>query len=249
MLDFTLEKYGELCRTLQRNYTIYPVYPYLVQQPSENAAIMRHDVDRKARNALAMAELEYEQGIRSTYYFRYPLTFDEVIIQRIRGLGHEIGYHYEVLSKAGGDPQKAIHLFQSELGEFQRLGEIHTICMHGSPLSRYDNRDLWRSYRFESFGIQGEAYLSLPPMAYFTDTGRNWGGENNLRDHLPGSEIQPRYASTDDLIRALGRRSYSHIYLSVHPERWGDSRGEWIAGYATDVLFNLGKRVLRVMHA
>ena len=62
--------------------------------------VLRHDIDRKPMNALRMAELEYELGIQSTYYFRFPCTFKPEIIRKIRDLGHEVGYHYEVLSKA-----------------------------------------------------------------------------------------------------------------------------------------------------
>jgi hypothetical protein len=47
-----------------------------------------------------MAELEHELGIQSTYYFRFPYTFKPDIIGKIHDLGHEVGYHYEVLSKA-----------------------------------------------------------------------------------------------------------------------------------------------------
>jgi len=33
-----------------------------------------------------------------------PESWDEAIIQKIAGLGHEIGYHYENLSACKGDP-------------------------------------------------------------------------------------------------------------------------------------------------
>ena len=57
-------------------------------------------------NALRMAELEHELGIQSTYYFRFPYTFKPDIIRKIQALGHEVDYHYEVLSKAKGDYEK-----------------------------------------------------------------------------------------------------------------------------------------------
>ena len=58
-----------------------------------------------------MAELEHELGIQSTYYFRFPYTFKPEIIGKINDWGHEIGYHYDVLSKAKGDYEKAIKVF------------------------------------------------------------------------------------------------------------------------------------------
>jgi hypothetical protein len=62
--------------------------------------VLRHDVYRKPMNALQMAELEHDLGIQSTYYFRFPYTFKSDIIGKIHDLGHEVGYLYEVLSKA-----------------------------------------------------------------------------------------------------------------------------------------------------
>ncbi len=157
MRDFTVNKYEELCLALlDTGYTPLTVYSYLVlggQKKNNNnnnkLVVLRHDIDRKLGNALRMAELEHELGIQSTYYFRVPYTFKPDIIRKI--LGHEVGYHYEVLSKAKGDYEKAIELFEQELNEFRRIADVKTISMHGSPLSKYDNRDLWKRYDFKEF--------------------------------------------------------------------------------------------------
>ena len=100
--DFTLKKYEELCLALlDSGYTPLTVYSYLVLKGKRiKKVVLRHDIDRKCGNALRMAELEHESGIQSTYYFRFPYTFKPDIIGKIHDLGHEVGYHYEVLSKA-----------------------------------------------------------------------------------------------------------------------------------------------------
>ena len=247
MIDFTLGKYEELCQTVQQKYTIYTVYEYLKQKPAGSCAIVRHDVDRKVMNSLSMAELEHDLGIQSTYYFRYPYTFQKEVIRKIHSLGHEIGYHYEVLSKTNGDFQKAISLFEQELQEFRKICRIDTICMHGRPQSRFDNRDLWKKFRFEDFGIFGEAYLSLSGMTYFSDTGRNWAGQHNMRDYLSQSGSSPCFASTDALIHALRTNPYSQVYLSVHPQRWGTSLHGLVQEYSTDLLLNAGKKIISVI--
>jgi hypothetical protein len=132
-----------------------------------------------------MAELEHELGIQSTYYFRFPYTFKPDIIVKFHDLEHEVGYHYEVLSKANGDYEKAVELFEQELSEFRRIVDVKTICMHGRSLSRYDNRDLWKRYDFNEFGFVGETYLSIKDVNYFSDTGRSWNWENKMRDLMP----------------------------------------------------------------
>ena len=249
--DFTMAKYGELCRVLLgAGYTPVTVERYLTDPPGGKTVVLRHDVDRKPENALKMAELEHALGVCSTYYFRYPHTFIPEIIEQILSLGHEVGYHYEVLAKAKGDYEEAIGLFARELEEFRSLCDVRTICMHGSPLSRYDNRDLWKEYDFGEFGIAGEAYLSMAgtDLRYLTDTGRNWGGKHSVRDAMPGAgAVPPSVATTDDLARWIGSAGEEGLYLTVHPERWAMSEGEWAIGSLTDLAVNMGKAVFVAM--
>ena len=249
--DFTMAKYGELCRVLLgAGYTPVTVDRYLAGGSGGRTVILRHDVDRKPENALKMAELEHALGVTSTYYFRHPHTFIPEIIEQVLSLGHEVGYHYEVLAKAKGDYEKAITLFARELEEFRTLCDVRTICMHGSPLSRYDNRDLWKRYDFGEFGLVGEAYLSMAGkgLRYLTDTGRNWGGKHSVRDAMPGAGgIPPSVATTDDLARWVGSAGEEGLYLTVHPERWAMSEGEWAVSYSQDVVSNFGKKVLMMV--
>jgi hypothetical protein len=255
--DFTLDKYKDLCCTLQTNsITPLTVRDYLKEEYTghpdirKKTIILRHDVDRKIMNALRMARLEHEMGIHSTYYFRYPYTFKPDIIREIQGLGHEIGYHYEVFAKAKGDPKKAIRLFEQELGAMREICDVKTICMHGSPLSQYDNRDLWKRYDFRDFGIDGEAYLSLQNAGlwYFTDTGRSWNGKHSGRDVMLGSNASlPPLETTIDLINWIGSSGDGDLYLAVHPERWAMSEGEWVIGYIQDLCMNIVKSGIRVL--
>ena len=251
VLDFTLDKYRELCSALLENHYIPLTFSeYLENGNALNSkfTIIRHDVDRKSFNALKMAELENELGIRSTYYFRYPYTFKLEIIKKIIDLGHEIGYHYEVLSKANGNYDKAINLFNYELAKFREICNLRSICMHGCPLSRYDNRALWDIYDFKNFGILGEAYLSVESdIVYFSDTGREWSGKNSLRDFIPGKKNRSNISSTSELIEFIERGEAFRIYVLSHPERWASSRIEWLQSYAQDITFNIGKRVLGAM--
>ena len=85
MCDFTMGKYKDLCLALlDSSYTPLTVYSYLEGQKNNNKlVVLRHDIDRKPKNALRMAELEHELGVRSTYYFRVPYTFKPDIIREI----------------------------------------------------------------------------------------------------------------------------------------------------------------------
>ena len=251
MRDFTLEKYKELCLALlDSGYTPLTVYSYLKGQKNNKLVVLRHDIDRKLGNALRMAELEHELGIHSTYYFRFPYTFKPDIIGKIHDLGHEIGYHYEVLSKAKGDYEKAVELFEQKLSEIRKIVDVKTICMHGSPLSRYDNRDLWKHYNFSDFGIVGEAYLSIKDVNYFSDTGRSWNWKNKMRDFMIDNNNDKDLIgvnTTDELIRLIKSERVKRFYILAHPERWASNKSEWIFSYTKDFVFNAGKKILMVV--
>jgi hypothetical protein len=209
-------------------------------------------VDRKIKNSLNMAKREHEMGIRSSYYFRYPSTFKPDLIRKIRDLGHEIGYHYEVLSKTKGDYPKAIALFQTELEEFRKICPVNTICMHGSPLSKYNNRDLWTRYDYHSYGISGEAFLSFEQTRddfhYLTDTGRTWSGKRSLRDVIKTTSAHDdpvSLDSTDDLITWIRSTGGKKLYITAHPERWSANLGEWLIWSFLDFGMNVGKVFLQ----
>ena len=114
-----------------------------------------------------------------------PQSNEPNIIREIQTLGHEIGYHYEDLTLCKGNPDKAIKSFERNLNYFRQFGPVKTICMHGSPLSRFDNRKLWEKYNYRDFGITGEPYFDIDfaKVLYLTDTGRRWDGEKmSIRD-------------------------------------------------------------------
>ena len=59
--------------------------------------------------------------------------------------------------------------------------------MHDSPLSKYDNRLLWKYYNYRDYGIIGEPYFDIDfnDVFYLTDTGRRWDGEKvSVRDKV-----------------------------------------------------------------
>ncbi len=253
-LDFTLDKYRELCQAaVDSKYVLLTVEAYLTtQNPPQRFIVLRHDVDRKPQRALRMARLEQKLGIKATYYFRFnKKVFQPHLIKEIANMGHEIGYHYETLDKAKGDYAKAIRIFEHELEEFRKIAEVKTICMHGNPLTKWDNRDLWTKYDFRDFGLTGEAYLSFKDIVYLSDTGRTWGGKHKVKDWLPSAACsdskevsEVAVTSTDDVIESIKRGELNSIYLLVHPERWSSSMLGWLMDSARDTAVNMAKRVL-----
>ena len=127
-------------------------------------------------------------GVQATYYFRaVPVSWDEDIIREIFGMGHEVGYHYENLSMFNGDMDKAFENFKFNLERLREIVPVRTICMHGSPLSRIDNLDMWKKYDYKELGVIAEPYLDVDfgEVFYITDTGRKWNNEGaSVRDRV-----------------------------------------------------------------
>ncbi|MCH8024907.1 MAG: hypothetical protein IIB43_09390 [Candidatus Marinimicrobia bacterium] len=64
--------------------------------------LMRHDEDFSPEAAKALADMEADLGVRSTYFFRYHARqynllslANMALLQQLRGQGHEIGLHGE----------------------------------------------------------------------------------------------------------------------------------------------------------
>jgi hypothetical protein len=103
-LDFTLSKFRSLCSAIAQHYPTLTLAEYFQGDTPPHFAMMRHDIGRKPENAVSTARIEAEYGIRAAYYFRrYGNAFRPDIMREIEGMGHEVGYHYEVLGKAKSD--------------------------------------------------------------------------------------------------------------------------------------------------
>jgi len=245
-MDFTLQKYQELCKViLEEEYTPLTVESYLRELPSGKVAILRHDVDRVPERALKMAKLEKDLGIVSTYYFRMnKKVFKPEIIKEIASMGHEIGYHYEVLDKAKGSYEEAIKIFEEELNKFREICDVYTVCMHGNPLTPWINKDLWKRYDLKTFGIIGEPYISIDyrKVCYFSDTGRTWSGKFSVKDSVEDSKIHVK--TTNDIIELLRKGKFKQVCILTHPNRWCDNPWDWFKELITQNIKNIGKRLI-----
>ena len=70
MQDFTLKTYEELLKVIHANGYSFQTLQDFIQNPEAKTVILRHDVDRKPGNALVIASIEENAGIRASYYFR-----------------------------------------------------------------------------------------------------------------------------------------------------------------------------------
>lgn len=247
--DFTIAAYTKLLNALQKSgYAFITFEDWCVGKVSDRYVILRHDVDMKSGNSLITARVEAVKDIRATYYFRIvPQSNQPTIIRSIARMKHEIGYHYEDLSIFRGNKEQAIEHFSRQLAYFRLYYPVRTACMHGSPTSRYDNRDLWEIYNYRDFGIIGEPYFDIDfnKVFYLTDTGRCWDGEKySVRDKVK-SGFKQSYHITNDIIKAAKNGSLPEcIMITTHPQRWTDNRLEWLLELVTQNVKNIVKRFI-----
>ncbi len=130
---------------------------------------------------------------------------------------------------------------------------VSTICMHGSPRSPYDSKDIWKYYDYTKLGILGEPYLStdFSKMLYLTDTGRQWDGfKVSVRDKVEKFQDEWNakgwvFHSTDDIIKALQENILpDKLMITTHPQRWNDFGLGWIKELVLQNMKNVVKAAI-----
>ncbi|MCP4580134.1 MAG: hypothetical protein GY839_00845 [candidate division Zixibacteria bacterium] len=251
MLDFTQKMYHQLCQAISKaGYQTTVMGDYFDTSESDKPRLMlRHDVDRDAGLALEMARIEQQHGLASTYMFRVvDSVFKPDIIKQIADLGMEIGYHYECLDKAQGDYTRAFEIAKDDLAKLRELAPVKVMAMHGNPLTKWDNRDLWKQRDFKDIDIAVAAYLNIDykKVRYFSDTGRSWDEQRgNIYDFV-GEQPEHALKTTPDLIDYIGKHHQDTCIL-IHPNRWSDKLGKWFYNWAYDTAGNTVKALIKLI--
>lgn len=259
MIDFCRSLYIQFLKALIDNsYSFYPLCSFT---DITKIVILRHDVDRLPQNSLTMSKLENSLGIQGTYYFRIvECSYNREIMEIISGLGHEIGYHYEEMDlaykmqkmKARKRPYRemdlideAYELFCHNLKIMREVADIKTICMHGTPLSPFDNKAIWKKYNYRDLGIIREPYLDMDwdNWAYLTDTGRKWNGDGSIIRDKVDSKFKSTFKSTQDIINRIDQLP-NKIMFTLHPQRWTDKVLPWLMELISQNLKNIVKRYI-----
>lgn len=248
MIDFTFTSFKRLLQSFQKQgYSIQSVYDFLIS-PHSKSLVLRHDIDRYPNNALKMAEMEAELGIKATYYFRIiPSVYKEDIIRKVQNLGHEVSYHYEDLSLSGGDYELAFQHFNHHLSNFRKFTEVKTICRHGSPMSRWDNKKLWERYNYKDLGIIGDTEFDIDynKVFYITDNGMGWNKTStSVRDKVD-SVFDIPIKGTEHLISLIEAGQLpNQVAMNAHPDTFFDFGWRWVLNATIIKTKNIAKWVI-----
>jgi hypothetical protein len=231
-MDFTLSIYTELLKSLQKNGYVFQTFEQFMQKPASKVVVLRHDIDKLPGNAVAVAKIEKSLGIKGSYYYRIVKESNvPELIREVAKMGHEIGYHYEDLTLAKGDLEIALKMFKENLAYFRTFYPVTTACMHGSPMTKWDNKDTWKEYNYKDYGIIAEPYFDVDynKVFYITDTGRSWNSTGvSVRDKV-NSGFDIKVTSTAHFIELANKGKLpDKIIMNTHCQRWFEPGFNWL---------------------
>ena len=114
-----------------------------------------------------------------------------------------------------GNYNKAIKLFEKNLEYFREFYDVKTIVCHGSPLTKWNNKDIWDEYDYKDYievplylngyvntlnGLEGLQFQFTYNNTYYALDENN---EINLNDVLEGFFFDISNLSLDDTLITL----------------------------------------------
>ncbi len=241
----------EVCRFLQPA----EYFARLEDGGSPPVSLLKHDIHHDLRRAVRMAAAEAERGVFGVYfmmgpsrvnqaYFDLPYTWEA--IRRIRGMGHSIGYHLDVMDaiEQHGDLYRGL---EAMLGKFAAEGiPIETANCHGNTSYRWANLQSYDFFREtcggasrdnESFGRFVGAYSFAEIHERFgirywldsqpNDAGRRKSGVVYVTDnsgalvaHLPSRKLSSARLDLDKAFQseAAGIFGRASTLVLLHPQ-------------------------------
>lgn len=194
---------------------------------------LRHDVDWSIENALAMATLEHQQGIRSSYYLLHPdgdvqrqnyfgqVVADRLLIhpslfdhaRRLVDLGHEVGLHNDLISLSLSTGRAPGEFLEQILEAFLRAGiPLRGSVAHGSSRCRslgYMNFQIFADFTPADIAVD---YQDRPELFdCFADDTAVQGGSTVRKFALRMADFGLRYEANF---------TPRDLYLSDSSARW-----------------------------
>lgn len=200
---------------------------YFRSPRTENICILRHDVEWGCINSFRQAELEARRGIRASYYFHgphRPKVFQPKEMERFVQLGHEVGYHYEVLDQTDGNFEKAKAIFEDELRQFRDAGfPTTTVCAHGNPRKRKigykSNYDILKRYpnlltEQELLGEASTSFFPTEEIFSVSDTGAS------MKASVKSNAVPVSGGTVKGLLDILHQSDPYLLHILTHPDYW-----------------------------
>ena len=198
--DFTEAEYGRLLRLAKAGYRFIAFPEYRTASPP--CVLWRHDLDFSVHRGLALARIEAEAGVRSTFFLnlhsRFYNALEPEVAERVReivALGHDLGVHFDPSFYGARETS-----LEDALRREQELLEDTFECSVGSFSLHNPGPSPW-SDDDELAGLVN-AY-----GAY-------------LRDHFGYCSDSHGYWRFQPLSQVLAAREHERLQVLTHPEWW-----------------------------
>jgi hypothetical protein len=198
--DFTERNYRELLKLAKQNFK----FRFFTSLPlQQHDLLLRHDVDFSPQRAKALAKIESDLQVGSTYFFRlrgadYSILDIEIqkIIFEISSLGHDIGLHFESEGSFKSD-EELINQLSTDKNLFELItGKILKVFSFHNP------NQMMLSMRDSKYSEMLNAYSDI----YF-----------NKDNYVSDSNGYWRFRS---LRTVLDDPSTKKLQVLIHPEWW-----------------------------
>lgn len=196
-MEFSTEGYVKLLNLLIDKGYNFCFYDEIDED--KKTVILRHDVDYTIDNALSMAKVEHNLGVKSTYFFLLTTDFYNLYsrnatekLQKILSLGHGIGLHFDekrydvyTVDDVKQYVQKEITLLSELLNR-----EVNVVSMH-RPSKLILNNDI----QFDNI-INSYSSKFFNEIKYISDSRMYW---------------------REDPIQTINSDSYYQLHVLTHP--------------------------------
>jgi hypothetical protein len=200
-LRFTLSEYRECLELAFSSGYRFAGFHESLTEPDSPVIFLRHDIDYAPRFIPAMAGLESDLGVRSTYCVQLASPWygvdsgpNRAVIQSVVDQGHWLGLHFDASAIASDAevPDRVV-------AEADRLGDqfgvpVRVVSFHNPGRRRIDHLELPDGF------IHTYAPRFFTEIGYVSDSNQDWRGK--------------------DLRRILARREYVRLQLLIHPFWW-----------------------------
>lgn len=99
---FTYDNYIKMIKLLKKKDYSFVYYNDLGKNEIRKEVIIRHDVDFSLKKCLKIAEIEYKENVKSTFFILLSTNFYNIFskesskyLLKILELGHDIGLHFD----------------------------------------------------------------------------------------------------------------------------------------------------------
>lgn len=207
----------------------YKITNYHNWNSCDRCVVFRHDVDFDMDQAFSMAQLEYEQGIESTYFVLLTSNFYNLfskrnrdILNKIQDMGHTIGLHFDEMAypEDAGNLDKIVPNIRKEISILsEAIQKDVTVFSYHRPTKTILDADIKIEGAVNSYGN-----LFFRQFKYLSDSRRCW--REPVMDIIQGMEYERLHILTHpfwyhDEDRCIKEALYYFI-KKAHMERYDE---------------------------